>query len=163
MADNIHVVKGIVYSKDVKTGPSKRIGEPDWKMCIMKIEAEANASGKKVNSICEYIFDWGVSFEDFAVKDHVELEFYFANKKYKRKDGTGTWEKEETRIVYMKFSDIRTHPPPKATGKVNVGSMTNPSELTNPKLPPKPDVFDTPRPSQMVKQDDGEEWDQLPF
>ena len=159
MADNIHIVKGVVYSKDTRKVPNtKKPTEPDWEFHSMKIETEINVSGRTFTTIPEFSIDKGVSFDDFAVGDSVEADFYFTGKQVSK-----NWYKSEAKITYMKFADIRTPPPPKATGKVNVGSMTNPSELTNPKLPPKPDVFDTPRPSQMVKQDDGEEWDQLPF
>ena len=62
MADNIHTVKGTIFSKDIKSGTSKKSGEPDWRMCIAKIEADVHVNGKTIKTICEYIFDWNVSF-----------------------------------------------------------------------------------------------------
>lgn len=159
--DNLHTVKGVIFSKDVKTGPSKKVGEPDWQLCIMKIEAVVDVSGKDITSVCEFVFDWGVSFDEYATNDHIEAEFYFKNRSIKTKAGT-MWEKEEKRIVWMKHADITTPPPPRKSDKVNVGSMTNPKELTNPTPAPKADVFDNPRPSDMMVKDDDYD-DQLPF
>jgi len=61
----------------------------------------------------------------------------------------------------MKFADITSPPPPKTTGKVHMTSMTKTEELTNPQLSDK--TFEPPRPSQMVKQDDDDEFKDLPF
>lgn len=158
--DNLHTVKGVIFSKDVKTGPSKKAGEPDWQLCIMKIEAEVAVKGKTISSVCEFIFDWGVAFDEFATRDHVVADFYFKNREIKT--AKGVWEKEEKRIVWMKHADITTPPPPKTYGnKVQVGSMTDTKELTNPKPAPKADIFDTPRPSELIQDDD--EGGDLPF
>lgn len=158
--DNLHQFKGTIFEKIVKTGPSKKAGEPDWQMCIMKIESDVKVKGKTVTSVCEYIFDWGVSFEEFSERDYVTADFYFKNREINTKNGV--WKKEEKRIIWMKHGDITTPPPPKTYGnKVQVSSMSNTKELTNPKPAPKADVFDTPRPYQEV-EDDGE-YDKLPF
>lgn len=112
--ENFHTVTGVIFSKVVKTGKSKRPLDPDWKLCIVNIEAKVLVNGKSVVSVCEFVFDWNVSFDEFYDKDIVSASFYFANKTIKKKDGTN-WVKEEKRIASMKLADInnpRSNRPP---------------------------------------------------
>jgi len=135
----------------------KKPTEPDYEFYSMKLELQVDSGGRKFTAIPEFSLDRGVSFEEFAIGDHVEVDFYLTGKKI-----SDTWYKSEAKITYMKFADITSPPPPKTSnGKVRVNSMTDTKELTNPKLPPKPDVFDTPRTSQMVQEED--EFKDLPF
>jgi hypothetical protein len=141
MIDNLHTVKGVVYSKDVKSGKSKKPNEPDWQMCIMKVEADVLINGKNINTVCEYIFDWNVSFDGYEISDSIEADFYIINKKIKKKDGTGFWEKEEKRIVYIKFADIQNN---------------------NRVIPKKEADFNPPTPRDAEKSNDNDD-DKLPF
>jgi hypothetical protein len=134
--DNLHTVKGTVFSKDVKTGASKKQGEPDWEMCIMKIEADVLIKGKTLHTVCEYLFDWGVSFNEFSVADPIVADFFIINKKIKKKDGTGSWEKEEKRIVYAKFGDLNSSWD-NNKGKITVTAMSDVKDLG---MPPTPDT-----------------------
>ena len=115
--DNLHQFKGTIFEKIVKTGPSKKAGEPDWQMCIMKIESDVKVKGKTVTSVCEYIFDWGVSFEEFSERDYVTADFYFKNREINTKNGV--WKKEEKRIVWMKHAELENNNrPAKVKGEI---------------------------------------------
>ena len=115
--DNLHQFKGTIFEKIVKTGPSKKAGEPDWQMCIMKIESDVKIKGKTVTSVCEYIFDWGVSFEEFSERDYVTADFYFKNREINTKNGV--WKKEEKRIVWMKHAELENNNrPTKVKGEI---------------------------------------------
>ena len=115
--DNLHQFKGTIFEKIVKTGPSKKAGEPDWQMCIMKIESDVKVKGKTVTSVCEYIFDWGVSFEEFSERDYVTADFYFKNREINTKNGV--WKKEEKRIVWMKHAELENNNrPTKVKGEI---------------------------------------------
>jgi len=115
--DNLHQFKGTIFEKIVKTGPSKKAGEPDWQMCIMKIESDVKVKGKTVTSVCEYIFDWGVSFEEFSERDYVTADFYFKNREINTKNGV--WKKEEKRIVWMKHAELESNNrPTKVKGEI---------------------------------------------
>ena len=83
MVENLHTIKGTVFSKEVKSGASKESGKPDWEMCIVKIEADVLIKGKTISTVCEYLFDWNVSFNEFSIGDPIVADFYIINKKIK--------------------------------------------------------------------------------
>lgn len=159
MVENLHTIKGTVFSKEVKSGASKKSGEPDWEMCIVKIEADVLIKGKTISTVCEYLFDWNVSFSEFSIGDPIVADFYIINKKIKKKDGSGIWEKEEKRIVFAKFGD-KNSSYDNHKGKIKVDAMSNIDTIADPPkhVEEREKVFVPPSPA-----DDDDDNDPLPF
>ena len=154
--ENIHTVKGTLFSKNIKSGTNAK-GE--WRMCIVKIEAAVVVNGKTIKTICEYMFDWNVSFDEYSVGDHIAADFFIKNKEIQKKDGTGVWNKEEKRIVYAKFAD-RDSSYDNHKGKIKTEAMSNIDTIAD---PPKHEekrekVFVAPSPN-----DEDDDNDPLPF
>ena len=159
--ENLSTLRGTIYSKETKTWPNKKAGEPDYEFNYFKLEYSVMVRGRTVTPVVEFTADRGISMEEFSQGDHVEVDYYPMAKDIKKKDGSGSWTKKENIAVYVRFSDITT-PSMHQTmhGKIKVESMTDPAELENPKKmepPEREKVFIPPRP------DDDLEDDQLPF
>lgn len=154
--ENIHTVKGTLFSKDIKSGTNAK-GE--WRMCIVKIEADVVINGKTIKTICEYMFDWNVSFDEYSVGDHIAADFFIKNKEIQKKDGTGVWNKEEKRIVFAKFAD-RDSSYDNHKGKIKVDSMSNADTIAEPpkQREEREKVFVAPSPN-----DEDDDNDPLPF
>lgn len=160
MANNINTITGTIYSKEVKTYPNKKPGEPDYVFCDIKIEYEANINGRSLTPISVFSFGYGVDFEQYSTGDHVTIDYYPVGKDIKTKAGGKFW-KEEKKIVYIKYSDMQSAPPQKAdrNGKIHVPAMSDINTIAD---PPKSndDPFKEKRPSEPVVDDYD---DQLPF
>ena len=152
--ENIHTVKGTLFSKDIKSGTNAK-GE--WRMCIVKIEADVVINGKTIKTICEYMFDWNVSFDEYSVGDHIAADFFIKNKEIQKKDGTGVWNKEEKRIVYAKFAD-RDSSYDNHKGKIRVDSMSDADTIGDPPAK-KEEVFT----GASFTAPDDDELSDLPF
>jgi hypothetical protein len=157
--ENLNSLKGTIYSKETKTWPNKKAGEPDHQFYYFKLEFEVKIEGRTINSIAEFTLKMGLGMEEFSAGDNVEIDYYPLGKELKKKDGSGTWWKRENVVVYIKFSDITSPPKPKNdNGKVRVPSMSDINTIAD---PPKKeeDVFAPNRPSEV----DNESYDDLPF
>jgi hypothetical protein len=156
MINNIHTVTGTLFSKDMKSGTNAK-GE--WRMCIVKIEADVIINGKTIKTICEYMFDWNVSFDEYSVGDHISADFFIKNKEIQKKDGTGVWNKEEKRIVFAKFAD-RDSTYDNHKGKIKVDAMSNIDTIDKPPVVEQREkVFVAPSPND----DDPDNLSDLPF
>lgn len=158
MTSKIPSLSGIIYSKETKTWPNKNKDLPDHEFYSFILEAEFGDQGRTLKSLPKFTLKMGLTFEEYAIGDHVEIDYYPLRKEIKKKDGSGTWWKEENVVLFMKFSDIQSPEKPKKDAKIRVPSMSDVSELEN--TATVEDVFIPKRPSQMVEIDDESD---LPF
>lgn len=160
MANNISTITGVIYSKEEKTWPNKKAGEPDYRFCNVRIEFEVNNFGRKKTCLSDFVFDYNVSFDEYSVGDSVEIDFYPCGKEIKYKEKAGSWWKDEKKIAHCKFADLyRTQPKAPKDNKITVSSMSNIDTIGDP--PVKDETFVGARPAQV--QDNEWDDDNLPF
>jgi hypothetical protein len=146
--NNISTLEGTIYSKELKTWPSKKPGEPPMEFNYLKLEFAVTDAGRTITCISEFLTKMGLGLEGYDQGDSVSIDYYPFGKELKKKDGSGSWWKEEKKIVFIKHADINTKDSTHK-GKIKI----DPSETESEK-------FFVPRPSAPVADDYN---DDLPF
>jgi hypothetical protein len=140
MQDNLHTLKGTLYSKDTRVVENKKKPtEPPWEFYSIKVESKLNLGGRERTNITELSLDKGISFDGYEVGDQLEVDFYLTGKAI-----SDSWFKSEAKACFIKFADVQT-----GGGRKNrqLSSDT---------------TFVAPRPTDTNKSDDEFESD-LPF
>jgi len=155
--DNLHTIKGTLYSKEVRKVPNKKDPtKPDWEFYSIKVETTLIISGSKRTLIPELNLDMGVTYEEFEVGDSIEVDFYLIGKQVSE-----LWYKTEAKVVYIKHSDIQTRPAKVKDNKLFTNSMSNIDTIGDAPVKDetkvKEDVFVPVRARDEDKEDD------LPF
>jgi len=107
MVENLHTIKGTLYSKDCrKVKNTKKPTEPDWEFFSIKVETKVLINGRTITTIPELQLDKGVSYDEFEVGDAIEVDFFAFGKAI-----SPTWYKSELKAVFIKFGDVQNGNP----------------------------------------------------
>lgn len=113
--ENQFKITGTLYSKDTRVIPNKKKPlDPPWEFRSIKLEIKrtylkADSNGIEqphtITELPEFHLNNGVGFDDFEVKDLLDVTFSLVGKKI-----SDTWHKTELKAIHMKFADIDGQP-----------------------------------------------------